>query len=68
MNKMAHVAGYGLVWFNDTLNVNIICLHNIKKIYHMEYNSKTENAFILQNKHNNTIVAKFIESPEGLYI
>ena len=46
-NKMAHVAGYGPVWFDETLNMNIICLHNIKKIYHVEYNSKTENAFIL---------------------
>ena len=47
MNKMAHVAGYGPVWFDETLNVNIRCLHNIKKLYHVEYNSKTENTFIL---------------------
>ena len=49
MNKMVTIKGYQLVWFNEQVNVSIVCLRNIKTIYEVEYNSEKEDAFILKD-------------------
>ena len=61
----SRVPDYGEVWFNERALTNIFSLAELRKKYHVTYDSNKEEAFIMHFKEGKP--AKFTQSPNGLY-
>ena len=58
VSKQAMVAGFGKVWYDEQAIANIFALNDLKKKYHVTYDSKNEHAFIVHKGNRNLANSK----------
>jgi hypothetical protein len=63
-NQKAYVPLFGEVWFSDQAITNIFSLHDMQKMYPVSYDSRKENAFVVELPHKSI---KFTLVQPGLY-
>ncbi|KAL7564214.1 hypothetical protein ACA910_021639 [Epithemia clementina (nom. ined.)] len=66
-NLMAEFPGYGPVWFLPDGPVNILSFSNLRKHYHIYYNSHLNDEFQVTSRLDNHLICSFMASPQGLY-
>ena len=64
-NLVGDLPGYGPVWFDPRAIANVLSLKLIKEKYHIEYNSKNGNGFVVTKPTREKF--KFIQSGLGLH-
>ena len=57
--------GYGMVWYHPSGIANILSLGRVQKQYHITFDSKVGNRFLVTKPDGTTF--EFKESPTGLY-
>ena len=65
---MGDLPGYGSVWLDYNGRVNILALNNVKRKYHVKYDSEENDVFDLYNKKDGLFVSSFCPSASGLYV
>jgi len=63
-DTVAHVPGFGQVWFDPKAIANIFGFKDMKKKYRIKYDSEQEDAFLVYTQDG---IIKFESTPEGLY-
>jgi hypothetical protein len=64
-NMKAHVANYGAVWYDSNAITNILSLKNVRKKFHVTYNSQDEGIFIVHKPGG--IILHFTAHADGLH-
>ena len=65
INKVEYLKGYGMVWFNPNGIVNILSLHRVIYRYHVQFDSRAGNKFIVC--HNDGSSREFLAGPRSLH-
>ena len=64
-NLVGDLPGYGPVWFDPRAIANVLSLKLVKEKYHIEYNSKKDNGFVVTKLTDERF--NFIQSGSGLH-
>ena len=64
-NLVGDLPGYGPVWFNPRAIANVLSLKLVKEKYHVQYNSETEDGFVVTKPTGERF--NFIQSGSGLH-
>ena len=64
VNKIANLPCYGVVWFDENSLANSLLLANVAKKFHVTYDSKKGNQFVVYGSKNTLI---FKQCERGLY-
>ena len=67
ITKQGTLPGHGMVWYHPKISVNILSMAKLKQLYHITYDSGSENAFIVREHDSTQIKYIFHESHDGLY-
>ena len=62
---MAYLPNYGDIWYHHKALTNILSLYLVTKKYHVQYDSKLHDVFLVTKPNGETI--EFKPSPTGLY-
>ena len=64
-NLVGDLSGYGTVWFHQQGIANILSLHNVAEKFHVQYDSRTNNHFVVWREDGSA--RYFTPGPRGLY-
>ena len=64
-NLIGDLPGYGTVWYLKDGIANILSLHRVASKLHVQYDSRTDNTFIVWKEDGSS--RRFIPAPKGLY-
>ena len=64
-NIVGNLKGYGTVWYHKKVITNILSLYRVTEKFHVEFNSRTDNNFLVWRDDGSA--RHFKPGPRGLY-